>query len=110
MSDADMRHVAELAYTDMQAGCISEADCVDWLMAFAESARADERARCAKVCRDRAEERFKKFSRNSYGGTHYVGSFSGQYENWDEEDRACAEAIEQLPANSSQAANQKESK
>jgi hypothetical protein len=62
------------------------------------AARKEERARCAKVCRDRAVLRFIDHGtvEDDTGASYYEGNRADEYETRDEEDESCAEGIEKL--------------
>jgi hypothetical protein len=60
-----------------------------------DQAIKDEREACAKVCENRAEERFFEFGviETDTGAGYYDGKAADEHESRDEEDESCAAAI-----------------
>lgn len=69
---------------------------IDAMLQFADERVKAERERCAKVCRKRAEERFAEYgiTESDTNASYYVGRRGDILAELDEEDDACAEAIE----------------
>jgi len=72
--------------------------CVDAMLTYGAEREQAAFAVAGRVCRKRAEKRFEEsgITEPDTGATYYARSISDEYETRDEEDAACADAIERL--------------